>query len=403
MDAPRTFALLNDKKPAFDEPLPVGQLYVPDWSEFETAMRGIFDRRYYTNHGPILQQLEEALSDFLQVRHAICVTNATIGLLMAADALGLSGSVIVPSHTFVATSQSLLWNGLRPLFCDVDPVTQQIDPDLASQLIGKDVSAILGVHLWGGACDVHRLQELCDNNGLKLYFDSAHAFGCSVVGRPIGGFGQLEVFSFHSTKVMSSTEGGCVTTNDDKIATRLRNIRSSYGARTATAVPKTSNGRMSELQAAMALISLRDHEMICARNKKLFKAYDMGLEEIPGIRLKHPFNVDRSNYQYAACEVDVKLFGMSRDLLMKFLHAENIIARRYFYPGTHKTIDFINSKDRGAYHLPVTDHLSETGLQLPLGSRVDGFSVERICEIIAAIQKSATGLSATYNKKHRCV
>lgn len=392
MTVSENFSLFSGGAPAFAQPLPVGQLYAPEWSEFEAAMQGIFERRYYTNHGPILRQLEEALSDFLQVRHAICVTNATIGLLMATDALGLSGSVIVPSHTFIATAQSLKWNGLRPVFCDVDPVTHHIDPEMASRLIDKDVSGILGVHLWGGACDISGLQQLCDQHGLKLYFDAAHAFGCNVEGRPVGGFGELEVFSFHATKVLNATEGGCVTTNDDDLAARLRNIRSSYGAGPPVPVTKTSNGRMSEAQAAMALISLHDHPKIQARNERLFRAYIRGLDGIPGIRLIHPVNVTQSNYQYAACEVDPERFGMSRNFLMEILHAENIIARRYFYPGTHRTIGFNDQANQNALHLPVTEKLSETGLQLPLGARVDESAVARICEIIGSVQESATDL-----------
>lgn len=387
-----TFSLLSGGAPAFDDPLPVGQLYAPEWSEFEAAMQGIFERRYYTNHGPIVLELEEALSDFLQVRHAICVTNATIGLLMAADALGLSGSVILPSHTFIATAQSLKWNGLRPVFCDVDPETHHIDPEAASRLIDKDVSGILGVHLWGGACDISGLQEVCDQHGLKLYFDAAHAFGCRVAERPVGGFGELEVFSFHATKVLNATEGGCVTTNDDDLAARLRNIRSSYGAGPPVPVTKTSNGRMSEAQAAFALISLRDHAKIRARNEDLFRAFDRGLAGIPGIRLIHPVNVTQSNYQYAACEVDPDRFGMTRDFLMEILHAENIIARRYFYPGTHRTVGFTDFADSESARLPVTEHLTETGLQLPLGARVDQMAVTRICEIIGLAQESAADL-----------
>ncbi|MEO1611854.1 MAG: aminotransferase class I/II-fold pyridoxal phosphate-dependent enzyme [Pseudomonadota bacterium] len=384
-----SFALFSGDAPAFAAPLPVGQLYMPEWSRFEAAMKGVFDRAWYTNHGPLARQLEEELAQFLRVRHVICVTNATIGLLMAADALQLSGKVIAPSHTFIATAQSLQWCGLEPVFCDIDPETHQIDPVAAERLIAPGVTALLGVHLWGGACDVARLETLTREHGLKLYFDSAHAFGCEVDGGKIGGFGEIEVFSFHATKVMSATEGGCIATNDDDLAARLRNIRSSYGAGAPVPVVRTSNGRMSEAQAAIALLNLEDFPKIQAKNEALFKTYDRCLGDIPGIKLVRPSNVSFSNFQYAACELDPESFGLSRDALVDVLCAENVIARRYFHPATHRAKGFDRDADRVAERLPATERATRNGLQLPLGARVAEADVERICELIAAIRSNA--------------
>ena len=250
------FALLGGTA-AFEKMLPVGQLYFPSWERYEAAMRGIFERRYYTNQGPLVQQLEERLQDYLGVKHAICVTNATIGLMMAAEALELSGKVVMPSFTFIASAQSLSWTGIEPVFCDVDPVTHQLAIDQLDSLIDDHVTGIMGVNLWGGACDPIALEKYTRTRGLKLYFDSAHAFGCEVDGTKIAGFGSIEIFSFHATKVLSATEGGCLCTNDEMLAARLRNIRSSYGAGKPVPVVKTSNGRMSEAQAAIALIKSR--------------------------------------------------------------------------------------------------------------------------------------------------
>lgn len=366
----------------FKQPLPVGQLYFPSWDRYKAAMRGIFERRYYTNQGPLVQQLEGSLQDYLGVKHAICITNATIGLMMAAEALELSGKVVVPSYTFIASPQSLSWAGIEPIFCDVDPSTHQIAVDKLDSLIDPGVSGIMGVNLWGGACNVVALENYAQSKNLKLYFDSAHAFGCEVNRKKIGGFGSLEVFSFHATKVLSATEGGCICTNDDVLASRLRNIRSSYGAGKIVPVVKTSNGRMSEAQAAIALMSLDDFPNNQKNNERLFRTYMEKLKHIPGIKLVKPAGVTLSNYQYVVCEIDEETFGMSRDSLIEVLKAENVMARRYFYPGAHRTTGYSSSLSFYENSLPVTDYLCGACIQLPIGAMVDSNSVGKICEII---------------------
>ena len=383
------FALLG-REPAFSKSLPVGQLYFPSWDRYEAAMRGIFERRWYTNQGPLVQQLEERLQEFLGVKHAICVTNATIGLMMAAEALELSGKVIMPSFTFIASAQSLNWTNIEPVFCDVDPATHQIDIDKLDALIDEDICGIMGVHLWGSACNPLGLEKYAKSRGLKLYFDSAHAFGCEVNNKKIAGFGSLEVFSFHATKVLNATEGGCICTDDDMLAARLRNIRSSYGAGNPVPVVKTSNGRMSEAQAAIALLSLEDFHLNQKKNELLFRIYEEKLETIPGIKLVKPSGVTFSNYQYVVCEVDEYSYGLSRDALLAVLKAENVNARRYFYPGTHRCVGFRERLPEDFDALPVTDQLCASCIQLPLGAMVDGTAVDKICEIIDRIQRNTS-------------
>ena len=355
----KDFALLGGTA-TFAEPLPVGQLYFPSWARYRTAMSGVFERRYYTNHGPLVQQLEESLQDFLGVKHAICVTNATIGLIMAAEAMELSGKVLLPSFTFIASAQSLSWTGIEPVFCDVDLLTHQLDISKLDQLIDDRVTGIMGVNLWGSACDPIKLEKYSQTRGLQLYFDSAHAFGCEVDNTKIASFGSVEVFSFHATKILSATEGGCLCTNDDTIASRLRNIRSSYGNGKPVPVVKTSNGRMSEAQAAIALLSLEDFPKNQRKNESLFRAYEEGLKDIPGIKLVIPSGVTQSNYQYLVCEVEEKTFGLSRDSLITVLKAENVNARRYFYPGVHRSVGYLNYLPTYEDNLPITDKLSAT-------------------------------------------
>ena len=362
------------------EPLPVGQLYWPSWERYEAVFRDIFDRQYYTNHGPLAQTLEQRLSAMLGVRHAICVSNATIGLMMLGEALGLRGKVIMPAFTFIATAQALTWVGLEPLFCDVEAQTHQLDLTRVEALIDPEVSAILPVNLWGDCCAIPQLQDIATRHGLHLFFDSAHGFGCSFDDRPLGGFGDAEVFSFHATKVISAAEGGCITTNDDALASKLRSIRSSYGAVGPVPVVKTSNGRMSEAHAAIALLNLDAFPRFLDRNRQIFDGYRAGLSGIDGLRLHRPSRTSATNHQYIVCEVDESAFGMSRDALLQHLQRHNIVARRYFYPGVHRCPPFKNQPPPRA--LPVTERLTGCLLQLPSGALVQDDDVRMICQII---------------------
>lgn len=382
-------------KPLFERPIPIGQLYFPSWERYEVAFRGIFDRQYYNNNGPLLGELEEKLQEFLGVKHAICVSNGTLGLMMAVDALQLSGKVILPSFTFIASAQALTWAGLEPVFCDVHPDTHQIDLTKLDEIIDPDVSAIMGVNLWGGTCNPGALEAYAEKRGIALFFDSAHGFGVELDGKKLSNFGNLEVFSFHATKILSATEGGCICTNDDGLASRIRSIRPSYGDYEQASVLRVANARMSEAQAAIALMSLEDFSQNRQNNQILFEHYRDHLEKIPGIHLVIPAGMTVSNYQYVVCEVDEKRFGLSRDQLIDVLKAENVIARRYFYPGAHRTIGYESSKA----NLPVTDKLCLTCIQLPIGAMVDKEKVEKICELVSQAQNSASSLKAHLMKE----
>lgn len=376
--------------PAFPRPLPVGQLYFPSWDRYEAAFRDIFKRQYYTNQGPLADRFESELAAFLQVKHVICVANATIGLMMVIEAMGLKGKVILPAFTFAASAQALSWTQVEPVFCDVSASTCQIDVEKLGPLARPDVSAIMGVNLWGGSANPSALEGFAAENGLGLFFDSAHAFGCTVAGKPIGGFGAAEVFSFHATKILSAAEGGGIATNDDQLAARLRNIRSSYGARSQVKVDKTSNGRMSEAQAAIGLMSLEDFPANRSNNERLHGLYRSGVEDVPGIEMLQPVGVDSSNYQYAVFQIDETKFGLSRDLLIKALQADNVIARRYFYPGLHRSIPYRDTNPEFLDALPETDRLCAQCIQLPLGAQVTGDAVARICEVLGRISTQAS-------------
>lgn len=373
--------------PAFESAVPVGQLYFPAWRQYEAVFRDIFDREYYTNHGPLAQQAEAQLAEFLGVKNVVCVTNATIGLIMAATALSLSGRVIVPAFTFVATAQSLTWAGLEPVFCDVDPLTHHMTPEAVEPLLDHSISAILGVNLWGGTCDPTLFEDLAESHDVTLYFDSAQAFGCELNGRRLGAFGTLEVFSFHATKILGTAEGGCVCTDDDDLAARLRNIRSSYGAGRPVPVPITTNGRFSEAQAALCILALDDFEERRRHNQLVRQIYRDGFENMLGFQMIEPPTVDRSNEQCAVFDVDPERFGLDRDTLWRSLKAEGIVARRYFYPGLHRVPPYVDSGAPPS--LPNTDYLCNHVLQLPVGALVQLATAEKIVQLVADIRDQA--------------
>jgi dTDP-4-amino-4,6-dideoxygalactose transaminase len=373
-------------------PIPVGQLYWPNFNEYETQFRALFERGYYTNHGPLLNELENQLCQYLDVKNVICVTNATIGLIMASEALDLNGKVITPSFTFIATPQSLAWSGIEPVFCDVNLEDHQIDPFEIEKLITPDVTAILGVNLWGNCCSPDVIVKIAKKYNIKVFFDSAHSFGCKYGEKFIGNFGDLEVFSFHATKIFSTGEGGCITTNNDALAEKLRNIRSSYGINKIVEVTKTSNGRMSEAQAAIGLLNLKNIDFYISRNLEIFNLYKEKLSQISGLELYEATNVSASNYQYIVCKIDESKFGITRDELCDILIAKNIIARKYFNPGSHKVYPFLQLSKSNTLNLPNTEILNSQLLQLPIGSKVTNTIVNFICEVIKAVKTSVDAL-----------
>lgn len=371
-----------DGSPAFASPIPVGQLYFPDLDQYEAAIRGIIQRRYYTYHGPLVRDLESRLEAYLGVRNAVVVTNGTLGIYLVALALDLKGKVLMPSFTFIATAQAFLLAGIEPVFCDVDPFTHHITPQTAEAVLEDEVCAICAVNLWGGTADVVGLAGWAQSHRLPLIFDSAHAFGVQRAEGMVGRFGRAEVFSFHATKVMSATEGGCICTDDDNLAERLRNIRSDYGVRQPIDVPLTVNARMSEAQAAIALKSLEEIESRVANNRDIFESYRSALAAVPGVRIVEPNGVVRSNYQNVVVEISEGEYGLSRDNLSTILRAEGVRPRHYFKPGTHRCVPFDGMRPQQLDALPVTDRLCQTVLQLPIGARLTPADAATIADLI---------------------
>jgi dTDP-4-amino-4,6-dideoxygalactose transaminase len=371
-------------KPRFSELLPVGQYYWPEWDRYEKAARDIFSRRFYTSQrfaGPLVVEFQRRLQEFLGVKHAITVRNATNGLMIATYTLGLQGKVIVPSWTSVATIQALVWSKCQPIFCDIDPESQQVSLQSVRRLLGScEIKGILGVHLWGNAPPVLELDILAKEYGVALYYDAAHAFGCRVRERSIGTFGRAEVFSFHAANILSTGEGGCITTNDDALAAKFTAMRGDE-ASGAGAAMQSATARMSELQAAIGMMMLDDFERNCRNNEEQYRRYDRRLSILSGIKLLKHTGVTTSNFQNVVAVIDQAAFGLDRDLLLAVLRGENVGAERYFYPSSHRIRPFSEiAFDQWQVH--NTELAAQGTLQLPIGARVMPDHVEQICDII---------------------
>jgi dTDP-4-amino-4,6-dideoxygalactose transaminase len=365
-------------------PLLVGRPNVGNRETFNYLVDGIFERRWFTNNGQLVKELEQRLCDYLGVRHCIPVCNATIGLQVVCHAQDLKGEVLVPAFTFVATPHSVHWEGLEPVFVDIDPKSHLMDPEKVEALITPRTSAILGVHAWGRACFPERLQEIADHHGLQLYFDAAHAFGCSHSGKMIGNFGRCEVFSFHATKFFNTFEGGAIATNDDELAARIRLMLNFGFTGLDSVVHLGTNGKMSEVHAAMGLSCFDALEDIVRTNLSHYHRYRARLSNLPGVRFCDYDDVERSNYQYIAIEIDSVVTGITRDEVMHALHAQQIMVRRYFYPGCHHMEPYASLYPRLAGQLPITDEVCQKALILPTGTGMNAEDVDRVCGAIEA-------------------
>lgn len=367
-------------RPAFAQSLHVGRPNIGNRQKFSSRVDDILDRRWLTNDGPYVAEFEQRIIELTGVKHCIATCNATIALEIAIRALGLKGEVILPSFTFIASAHALQWQEITPVFCDIDPQSHTVDPNAIERLITAKTTGILAVNLWGRHCDITALEEIAGRHGLKLLFDSAHALACSYQGRMIGGFGDAEVFSFHATKFLNSMEGGAVVTNDDELAQRTRLMRN-FGFTTYDHVDSIGiNGKMSEMCAAMGLTNLESMSEFIATNRQNYKQYEEELAGLKGVMLVPNDEKESCNYQYVVLEIDVDQTIISRDELMKVLYSENVLARRYFYPGCHRMAPY-NSTLTGL-SLPETERISDRVLSLPTGTSVSPADISTICEII---------------------
>lgn len=391
---PLRLALLTPgQPPAFAEKLHVGKPNLGDREAFLQRVNDMLDRRWLTNDGPLVQELESRIAKYLNVRHCVAMCNATVALEIAIRALGLSGEVIVPSYTFIATAHALQWQQITPVFADILEGTHCLDPVAVERMITPRTTAIMGVHLWGQACDVDALAEVARRRNLKLLFDAAHAFGCTHKGRMIGNNGEAEVFSFHATKFFNALEGGAVTTNDDDLARKMRLMRNFGFAGYDNVIYIGTNGKMNEVSAAMGLTNLDSIDNTIAANNRNWQAYSDGLASIPGLTLFRPTAREKLNFQYVVVEVG-DASPLTRDEIVDVLHAENVIARKYFWPGCHRMEPYRSLQPHADLLLPVTERVAARVVLLPTGTTIDGETVKKICTILRAAAAQAVAIRA---------
>ena len=368
--------------PSFGDPLHVGRPNVGDRQRLLERINDMLDRRWLSNNGPYVREFEQRIAAFVGVKHCIAMCNATIALEIAIRATGMSGEVIVPSFTFIATAHALQWQEITPVFCDIDPRTHNIDPRSVVRMITPRTTGIIGVHLWGQACDVEALKRIAAQRGLRLLYDAAHAFGCTHGDRMIGGFGDAEVLSFHATKFFNSFEGGAVVTNDDELAAKMRLMKNFGFVGYDDVAYIGTNGKMTEVAAIMGLTGLESLETFIAINRRNYEQYRRELAGIPGVRMLTYDSADRTNYQYIVLEIDAAQTEISRDDLVRVLWAEQVLARRYFYPGCHRMEPYRSYFPHAGLLLPETEQLVQRVLVLPTGTAVGPEEISTICGII---------------------
>ncbi len=365
----------------------VTQPELPPLEEFMPYLRKIWDARVLTNGGPFHQMLEAALCDYLGVRHISLFTNATIALVTALQSLRITGEVITTPYSFVATAHSLMWNGIKPVFVDVDPVTLNMDPAKIEAAITPQTTAIMPIHCYGTPCDVDAIQRIADDYNLKVIYDAAHAFG---VRREEGGemrsileHGDLSVLSFHATKVFNTFEGGAIICPDAKTKQRLDHLKNFGFVNETTVVATGINGKMSEFNAALGLVQLKHVDAHIARRGEIASRYRALLADVPGVRmLPIPAHATPNN-SYFPILVDAG-HALGRDGLYKHLRDEGIVARRYFYPLISDFPMYRGLPSADAAKMPVARAASDRVLCLPIYPALADADVERISGIVRA-------------------
>ncbi|HRY48633.1 MAG TPA: DegT/DnrJ/EryC1/StrS family aminotransferase [Candidatus Paceibacterota bacterium] len=377
-------------RPAFAENLHVGRPNIGNRKALFRRFDEMLRRRWFTNDGPLAREFESRIAQYTGVKHCVAVCNATVALEIAIRALELRGEVILPSYTFIATAHALQWQEITPVFADMDPGTHNVSPAHIERLITPRTTGIIGVHIWGRACATFAIERIAKKHKLKVLYDAAHAFGCSNHGRMIGGFGSCEVFSFHATKFMNSFEGGAIVTNDEALSKKLRLMRNFGFSGPDRVIHLGTNGKMTEVCAAMGLTSLESIEELIALNYRNYVEYQNGIEGMPGISLIRYDAREKGNYQYIVAEVDPDVAPLNRDELVAVLQAENVLARKYFWPCCHRMEPYRSFYPSARLLLPETERVAARILILPTGQAISSRVIRRICMIIREACHSAS-------------
>lgn len=367
------------------EPVYVARPTMPALDEYTAYLQGIWERRWLTNEGILHQELERRLCEHLGVEHLSLFCNGTIALLVALNALRInSGEVITTPFTFPATAHVLFWNGIRPVFCDIDEATFNLDPNRIEHLIGPDTKAILAVHVYGTPCAVDAIQGIADRHGLRVIYDAAHAFGVKYRGRSILEYGDLSMLSFHATKLFTTIEGGALISRTAAQQQRINFLKNFGIAGEEEVIGPGINGKMDEFQAAFGLLHLRMVDDEIALRKSIMGIYRERLAKVPGLTLLQDGALTQPNYAYAPILVKPDEYGLSRDDLFQVLRSCHIISRKYFYPLVSRASCYAALPSADPARLPVAERAASRVLCLPIYGTLPSEIVHRVCDVIEA-------------------
>ena len=364
------------------EKITVTSPLLPSLDEFIPYLQDIWDRKWLTNNGYYHQQLEEALCDYLKVPYLSLFTNGTLPLICALQALRITGEVITTPYSFVATTHSLWWNGIKPVFVDIDPETCNINPDKIEAAITPKTTAIMPVHVYGKPCDTVRIQEIADKYGLKVIYDAAHAFGVEMNGKSILEAGDMSTLSFHATKVYNTVEGGALVCQDAQTKKRIDYLKNFGFAGETTVIAPGINGKIDEIRSAYGLLNLKQVDTAIEARHQVAIKYREVLRTIKGIRVMEDIPGVRHNYSYFPIFIDAEKYGMTRDELYFKMKDSQILGRRYFYPLISEFSTYRGLESANLNNLPVAHKIADSVICLPIHHGLTDLEIQLIIDII---------------------
>lgn len=359
---------------------------LPNLDDFNEMLKQIWESKWITNNGSFHKQLEKELANYLKVPYISLFTNGTLPLITALQALRITGEVITTPYSFVATTHALWWNGIKPVFVDIDLATGNIDPDKIEAAITPKTTAIMPVHVYGKPCDTQRIQEIADKYGLKVIYDAAHAFGVEVDGKSILNAGDMSTLSFHATKVYNTIEGGAMVMQDEKTKQRIDFLKNFGFANETTVVGPGINSKMDEVRAAYGLLNLKQVDAAIEARKQVACKYRKALRNIEGITFFDDMPGVKHNYSYFPIFIDTEKYGITRDELYFKMKEKNILGRRYFYPLISEFSTYRGLESANPINLPNAHKLANTVICLPMHHTLTNNDIERIIDVIRTKQ-----------------
>lgn len=358
---------------------------LPDLREFEKYLEDIWNRKWLTNNGYYHQELEKALAEYLGVPFISLFTNGTLPLITALQALRITGEVITTPYSFVATTHSLWWNGIKPVFVDIDPITGNIDPNKIEAAITPRTTAIMPVHVYGTPCDTNAIKKIADKYGLKVIYDAAHAFGVKVNGKSILEEGDISTLSFHATKVYNTIEGGALICHDAATKDRIDHLKNFGFSDEVTVIAPGINSKMDEIRSAYGLLNLKQVDNAIRLRKHIADKYRNGLKTTNGIRFLNDIDGVTHNYSYFPIFIDEETYGVSRDKLYQKLKDNNILGRRYFYPLISEFSTYKGLESSSISNLPIAHKLANSVICLPMYADLTDDDIERVINVVRNI------------------